>query len=49
MQLLGIMQPVTEDEVVALVTAMRTGLIHRGSSSAEPSGAEGVQKFYLYK
>lgn len=38
MQLLVIMQPVTDDEVVALLTARRkTGLMRRGSRSAEPS------------
>lgn len=42
MQLLVIMQPVTDDEIVALLTARRrTGLMHRGSRSAEPSEAEG--------
>lgn len=50
MQLLDIMEPVIDDEVVALLTAMRkTTLIHRGSNSAELAEAESAQKSYLYQ
>lgn len=48
MQLLVIMEPVADDEAVALLTAMRrTSLIHGGSSSAELSEAEGAQNSHL--
>lgn len=49
-QLLDVKEPVTDDEILALLTAARrTGLIHGGSNSAKISAGEGARRSYLYK
>lgn len=49
-QLRDVKEPVTEDEFVALRTAVRgAALIHEGSNNAEISEGEGAQRPYLYK